>query len=703
MLNKLKQIWDKISKSLIGEEEVLTQLDISRLNLNNYSQEIVSLLEEREYLKKSFEQNICELNDILKSEEVSPIHDRIENKLQQVEDKFIEDKYNLRQQLNKAEFIFNEALKEHCDLLKGLSPELIATAGDFKYKKYLTNTLGRTRDSMPQIDSDHIDDVILHFQGKSPDAKVTKQNIKLSDLKLAQNEINEDKVLNILETIDPKKLTRFVVSKDNYLLDGNHRICALLEIDEEAEVACYKIDLKAKEALRRLNLMKVTKNKDIDDIHKAFETIQQAFNQDQISEEQYKQAYDLVKGGVYSDNAINRKLNRVGQKWGSDQKDTQSGIKDKKGDKNIPEKVYSDKELKNHAKNAPQQDLERQIKESGDAKIRQHAHEELDRRQKEESVQEEQDKQNNKQSDKKDKQEEVKFSDRQLEAIDFYQTKSYQAINIRLREGLEMPDKLQQTVNQLDSAFSPSEKNMKVYRGVTLTKDELKKISNLKEGDIYNEPAYSSTSQDKGEAEVFAFDDGSSFLFEISVPKGSDILDLSQTSELMQNEKEILLPKGSNFKVTKRDGNKITMELAGEGDIDKESNIKFTQDFVPSNKQEFMKFNQWVNKQSVENYKIRNQVAAEYGGSIKSKEAKDQYEKLLNENDILSEEEIKKIRIRLKQSEGDFLKKSFIHLPGEQTISKGELIDLFLQNIDDQDVDQYLNRNTQEDIMTDSE
>ena len=104
--------------------------------------------------------------------------------------------------------------------------------------------------------------------------------------------------------------------------------------------------------------------------------------------------------GVYSDNAQNRQLKRVGQKYGSKAQEEQS--KEKRGSKSDSkeERRYSDKELSKYAKNASQADLERQIKESDDPKIRKQAHEEIDRRGKEESVQKKEEFTENEQSEK---------------------------------------------------------------------------------------------------------------------------------------------------------------------------------------------------------------------------------------------------------------------------------------------------------------
>lgn len=98
---------------------------------------------------------------------------------------------------------------------------------------------------------------------------------------------------------------------------------------------------------------------------------------------------DIIKSraGVYADTPENQRLKRVGQKYGSHAVEEQPKNKDKKGDESSPEN--KPKGLDEHAKTASQAALEATVKNSNDPKVREAAHIELDRRLKEEHVQEE--------------------------------------------------------------------------------------------------------------------------------------------------------------------------------------------------------------------------------------------------------------------------------------------------------------------------
>lgn len=146
------------------------------------------------------------------------------------------------------------------DLLSELAKSLKKDQS-FLYKDY--DSLGRKRESMPQISSDDIDSWLMHFSKK---AKVKKESKKLKDLKPSQCDFNDEKIISMLDSVDfdPSKRT-YLVSKDGYIIDGHHSWACGLEIDNDCEVTCYVVNIKAKELLRRTNIMKISKKVDIND------------------------------------------------------------------------------------------------------------------------------------------------------------------------------------------------------------------------------------------------------------------------------------------------------------------------------------------------------------------------------------------------------------------------------------------------------
>lgn len=135
-----------------------------------------------------------------------------------------------------------------------------------------------------------------------------------------------------------------------------------------------------KSYLEYITLLKAT----VDDIEKSFSIISEAFLLNKIDLDTFEKAQR-----AYMNNAENRRLKRVGKPYGSSgqeepNKDTKEGKTEPSKDNKEPEKS-----LEEHAKEASEADLQRTVKEGKDAELRQVAHEELDRRTKEEHVQEE--------------------------------------------------------------------------------------------------------------------------------------------------------------------------------------------------------------------------------------------------------------------------------------------------------------------------
>lgn len=116
-----------------------------------------------------------------------------------------------------------------------------------------------------------------------------------------------------------------------------------------------------------------------------------------------KEENDIEKArtGKYADNALNRKLKRVGQPYGKkSEEDTPNGLKTAKNDEPKSEPKGS---VEEQAKTASGTALEIAAKEAKDPEVRAAAHKELDRREKEEKVQEEDNTQSGIKKDDKDK------------------------------------------------------------------------------------------------------------------------------------------------------------------------------------------------------------------------------------------------------------------------------------------------------------
>lgn len=173
-----------------------------------------------------------------------------------------DDLFNDIFMLSKEKEIANNKVEQILDLITSD----IKKAGKFKYLDKMNSSLNYSREQMPQIDSENLTDFVAHFGEKVGIKKVSK---KLSQLKPTQNEINNDKLTDLYgesyrEDFNPEKI-RYVISNDDYLMDGHHRWAAGLEADENAKVTCYQINLPIKQLVNRASKMKIAKKKDIND------------------------------------------------------------------------------------------------------------------------------------------------------------------------------------------------------------------------------------------------------------------------------------------------------------------------------------------------------------------------------------------------------------------------------------------------------
>lgn len=183
-------------------------------------------------------------------------------------DKYSEDDlYAVLSALKSKEI---EIVKAEQEQKKELVSNLKET-NKLKYNDKLKESLGRKRHTLPQVDSESLTDFMLHFKDKADVKIVTK---KISELKPSQDELDEDKVYDILaKKFDGSdSTTKYIISSDNYILDGHHRWGADLELDSDDTklVDCYQIDVPIKQLIKRANMMNLTKKRDINDVEKSF-------------------------------------------------------------------------------------------------------------------------------------------------------------------------------------------------------------------------------------------------------------------------------------------------------------------------------------------------------------------------------------------------------------------------------------------------
>jgi hypothetical protein len=134
----------------------------------------------------------------------------------------------------------------------------------FEEVKRITNSLNIPRNKMPQIKKDNIPEFIKTLKRSGVD--IQNREISVKSLKPTQNEINMNKVKEKYDKLsDGGSIKPFIVSYDNYILDGHHQLFALKTLDSDMKVSCFVISVSMKDLLKHARAFPKTTYKTIAD------------------------------------------------------------------------------------------------------------------------------------------------------------------------------------------------------------------------------------------------------------------------------------------------------------------------------------------------------------------------------------------------------------------------------------------------------
>jgi hypothetical protein len=170
-------------------------------------------------------------------------------------------------------------LEKKLKQLKDLRNRLDSTKkGDEYYEPYamnggitedivkLNNSLNISRDVLPQIDKDQLENYLEYLESNNILFEIQFQSV--ATLNSAQSHIDTDKVKEIMKNEDSMN-TPIIVSKDDYILDGHHRALAAFNLDKESEVPVVKVELALDELINISNEFKGSYNQSINEIPMA--------------------------------------------------------------------------------------------------------------------------------------------------------------------------------------------------------------------------------------------------------------------------------------------------------------------------------------------------------------------------------------------------------------------------------------------------
>jgi hypothetical protein len=107
--------------------------------------------------------------------------------------------------------------------------------------KHISKSLGVSRKDMPHINSKDVGEFVKYLKDKG--VSVSSSIINVSKVGMTQKDINIDKVRDLLGVEKANLAKPVIISKDNYILDGHHRVAALYNIDKDFHLKTIKVDL----------------------------------------------------------------------------------------------------------------------------------------------------------------------------------------------------------------------------------------------------------------------------------------------------------------------------------------------------------------------------------------------------------------------------------------------------------------------------
>lgn len=147
-----------------------------------------------------------------------------------------------------------------------------------------------------------------------------------------------------------------------------------------------------------------------------------------------------------------------------------------------------------------------------------------------------------------------KVSAKEKDALAFYQSIKYLALNSYLRNGDSgglRASTLEEQASQLESVISKSPviKDIQVWRGVSGS--FARELTKRQPGDIFTDKGFVSTSSDRSVAELFSVQNGDNVLVRATLRQGTPALAISTITKNSQfeDQSEILLNRGNAYRI----------------------------------------------------------------------------------------------------------------------------------------------------------
>jgi hypothetical protein len=297
--------------------------------IEDIKQDIEGLILGHNAFKKGIDSSLSRLND----SEGEPkeflsfkLHDRSNAFFSSYLDKIADLKKSFDAEVKKKDELFKSSR-----LLRGIVSNIekatdLAQTREFKYKDRLKDSLGLRRCELPQIDQNNFMDILRDLQ---ENVTVVEAEVPLTQLKPSQGEFDEEKIISMLANFD-RPTIKYIVSQDGYIMDGHHDWASRLEEDETGIADVLMVGMSAQDLIDYLNATGVFHKVDIDDkeVKKSMVLLVKAYELGKISEDDFERVKAQIEKGIYKDNSENRRVGRVGRKYGGNGESKKNDKKD---------------------------------------------------------------------------------------------------------------------------------------------------------------------------------------------------------------------------------------------------------------------------------------------------------------------------------------------------------------------------------------
>lgn len=125
----------------------------------------------------------------------------------------------------------------------------------------LTNTIGISREELPQINFDFLENILEKF--KNDDIRVRSGTVPVTDLKPCQDKLNNDKIESIVKDGAWEDDRKLFISKDGFIVDGHHYWAANMVKDPSRRIGVYLVDMNIIDLINWFNSSKFSENRKI--------------------------------------------------------------------------------------------------------------------------------------------------------------------------------------------------------------------------------------------------------------------------------------------------------------------------------------------------------------------------------------------------------------------------------------------------------